>query len=91
MAPMGKEKKLRQVSAAPMGKEKNNKSRYPRPRWAKNYLKKKKRHPLPPCARGLGDGRGDPAGIRGPDGLKGEKKLKAGIRSPDGQIKKINT
>ena len=28
------------------------------------------------------------AGIRGPDGLRRKKKLKAGIRGPDGQIKK---
>lgn len=56
-----------------MGKKENLKkiSRYPSPRWATE----------------LGDQgwRGDPAGIRGPDGLKGEKKLKAGIRGPDGQ------
>lgn len=32
---------------------------------------------------------GDTAGIRGPDGLRvKKKKLKAGIRCPDGQIKK---
>lgn len=28
------------------------------------------------------------AGIRGPDGLRGKKKINAGIRGPDGQIKK---